>query len=131
MYKLAAIFILVFTFVGCTSQPVLHPEGVYVPTLRNGDVLPLEQVETAIMTAARKRGWVPGVVEPGLIEATLVVRSHRAVINIHYTRDSYDIAYQDSENLNYKRGKIHRNYNRWVANLDKSIQKELSIQAQK
>nr|WP_256834309.1 hypothetical protein [Pseudomonas oleovorans] len=53
-------------------------------------------------------------------------RDHQAEITIPYSASSYSIRYRDSQNLGYKNGKIHRNYNKWIHNLDRSIQQELN-----
>lgn len=55
-----------------------------------------------------------------------MVRDHRADITIAYDADSYSIRYRDSQNMDYNNGKIHRNYNRWVANLNYDIQRALA-----
>jgi hypothetical protein len=70
-----------------------------------------------------RRGWVPTKVQDGVIDATLHLRSHVAVVRISYARDSYSVAYLRSENLNYERTPggsemIHANYNSWVRNLN-------------
>jgi len=46
-----------------------------------------------------------------------------AVINVIYNKEGYRIEYVDSARLdvNLEKKKIHRNYVRWVANLDKAI----------
>lgn len=53
-------------------------------------------------------------------------RDHVAEVRITYTASSYDIKYDSSFNLQASGGKIHKNYNRWVRNLDKDIQLNLS-----
>ncbi|MBF5602231.1 hypothetical protein HQI21_26760, partial [Escherichia coli] len=46
-----------------------------------------------------------------------------------YTATYYNIKYDSSLNLQASDGKIHKNYNRWVRNLDKDIQVNLSTGA--
>src|SRR5262245_5113114 len=75
-----------------------------------------------IEDALRARGWQIDARRPGAIDATIVARIHRASITVNYDADSYSIAYRSSENLDYANGKIHRNYNRWIANLNRDIQ---------
>ena len=77
------------------------------------------------MKGSIQKGWVPSVVKPGLVEASIQVRTHQAVVSIPYTQADYDIIYKSSQNLDESGGKIHRNYNRWVVNLSASIQEEL------
>ena len=46
-------------------------------------------------------------VGPGHIEATLYIRSHIAVVDVHYTTRSYSIRYKDRTDLNYDGDSIH------------------------
>ena len=87
--------------------------------------LSIEEVERAIIEGCRVRGWQPSVIAPGQIEAVLYIRSHVARVDIPFTTESYSIFYKDSINLDYKNGKIHRNYNKWVLNLNKDIQSKI------
>jgi len=49
-----------------------------------------------------------------------------AAVDIHYSASQFRIDYRDSRELGYDGGKIHRNYNRWVYNLDRSIVRQLN-----
>jgi hypothetical protein len=123
--KMLAILIVIM-MAGCTSQPVLNVSETHLPSLDNGSRPTVDIVQNAILRACRERGWVPSVVQPGIIEARLNVRSHQALVEISYTEDSYAITYKNSKNLDYDDGSIHRNYNRWVINLSNTIQKEIA-----
>ncbi len=83
------------------------------------------QVENAIVTGMTDRGWIPKVIAPGHVEARLLVRSHMVAVDIEFDETTYSITYKDSDNLRYKNGKIHRNYNRWVANLNLDLRRSL------
>lgn len=93
----------------------------------------LSNVEKAILTAGRARQWVMKVEEPGVIEGTLHVRSHMAVIKVTYTTQSYTIGYVDSENLKMRTSEagtplmISANFMKWIRTLDKDIQRQLTI----
>ena len=63
---------------------------------------------------------------PGVIKARQQNRDHVAEVRINYTATGYTINYDSSLNLQAANGKIHKNYNRWVNNLDKDIQVNLS-----
>lgn len=132
MKKILIIMLLILT-AGCTSKPLLTVEQVMVPTLDNGEKLSINSIESAINIGAKRKGWTTKKIQPGMIEANINVRTHMAKITINYSQDNYSINYKDSTNLDYKTSKdkinIHRNYNRWVANLSKEIQGELSIKA--
>ncbi|EAY1188349.1 hypothetical protein FKY11_03490 [Salmonella enterica] len=88
-----------------------------------------EQVKNAILKAGVQRQWIMSEVSPGVIQARQQNRDHVAEVRITYTATSYDIRYDSSLNLLASGGKIHKNYNRWVRNLDKDIQVNLSAGA--
>lgn len=48
---------------------------------------------------------------------------------IPYDTKFYSILYVKSENLDEDDGKIHRNYNRWINNLNVDIQRQLAVTA--
>lgn len=112
---------------GCSSKPVLdirdHPI-TWLPGVQ-GD-WPL--VEGAILLGLADRGWGGKIVRVGTIEGSILVRGkHRAKVQIHYDLNRYSIIYKNSQHLDYdpRRQTIHRNYNRWVVNLQSSIDKRL------
>ena len=86
----------------------------------------MEDVEMAIRRAGHGLGWQIVPQGPGKAEGILVLRDHRAVVNITYDTKNYSITYKDSSNLNYDGKMIHSNYNGWVQNLDKAIRAQLS-----
>ena len=86
------------------------------------------QVEKAIMEAGRNRGWIMKRVQPGVINAHLnASRGQQVDVRIDYSANDYQISYVSSQNVKKARGRIHRNYARWVDNLDKDIKSNLSI----
>lgn len=108
--------------VACKTAPVLNVNNEPVNNVSGQSSLTLKQVEKVIVGAAIKRGWKPRVLNPGLVEARLDLRQHTAIINIAYTPSAYSIKYVDSQNLLYKEGTIHRNYNSWITHLSRDIQ---------
>ena len=64
--------------------------------------------------------------KPGLLEGTLRLREHTAVVDIAYSTSNYSIVFKSGVNLSEKDGQIHKNYNGWVQNLDRGIGTELS-----
>jgi len=86
------------------------------------------EVESAILSALAGRGWQVAEKTPGKIVATIDVRGrHSAKIAVLYSAASFSIDYVDSTGLEYDAEKktIHRNYNRWVANLRNDINMKL------
>lgn len=119
----SALFILVAT-VAHARTDIVDLKGVPIPA-----GLDLEAITSAISSGATDRRWTPKVVGPGHLEAHLYVRSHVAVVDITFDQSAYSITYKDSQNLDYKDGRIHRNYNRWVANLSQTLQRSLALAA--
>ncbi|MNG89843.1 hypothetical protein D3C79_487230 [compost metagenome] len=86
------------------------------------------QVRQAILYAGINRGWIMNPTSESMIDGKIVLRGHSADIHITYSTNSYQIKYVGSSNMDAEEGKIHSNYNRWVANLNKDIQLELARQ---
>lgn len=112
---------------GCaTTQPIQNIENSPI-VLPPGKTASMQQVTTAIMRAGTRLGWQMVPEGPGRLTGRLALRSHLAVVDVSHDTRSYSIKYRDSTNLNAQDGMIHRNYNGWVQNLDKSIRAELSL----
>jgi hypothetical protein len=54
-------------------------------------------------------------------------RRHHAEVDIPYSPTEFQIVYRSSWGLDYKDGKIHGNYNRWINRLRDNVLKELSF----
>ncbi|AIV04929.1 MULTISPECIES: hypothetical protein [Vibrio] len=121
--KLFISVLLTLLLVGCGRvQPVLNVEDTPVAyDLQN------KQVKAAIVQSATNRGWTIEETSPGVLIAKINVRSHFAEVKIPYSNKYYSIIYLNSVNLKASDGKIHRNYNRWVNNLNVDIQRALAL----
>ena len=127
-FSCGAIGILLLV-AACTSAPLINMTNVAVPCNAAGKTLTSDEVRDAIIAACKKRGWVPTITVPShQIRATLNTRGHQAVVDIDFSPKDYSISYVSSNKLNYRDGKIHRNYDRWVKTLSNSIQKNLNKQ---
>lgn len=120
--RIALLTLLVLGITACTSKPVVNIENSAPPAAVKGQ----DDMRRAILTALQRRQWTVERADSGQILALITRRSHQAQVTIPYTASTYAIRYRDSHNLDYRKGKIHRNYNRWVQNLDRGIQQELS-----
>lgn len=109
--------------VGCRIAPVYDVQQAPVTSARPAT---MADVERAIRAAGAGLGWQMMPRGPGAMEGTLVLRDHRAVVDIKYDTKTYSIKYKDSSNLQYDGSSIHKNYNGWVQNLDKAIRASLS-----
>ena len=118
LLRATLISLALLTTAGCTSKPVLNTQHDLPATAQVSE----EKMKTVIVNALQKREWTVQRLSPQLVQAEITVRNqYYAAIDIRYTRNSYAITYRDSRELGYKDGKIHRNYNRWVNNLDSDI----------
>jgi uncharacterized protein YbjQ (UPF0145 family) len=124
IHRIVALLALALLLGGCTSKPVYNAKESFSGNMGFSN----DQMSRAIVTALNDRQWVVQSVKPGMIKAAITVRNrHHAEVDIPYTPTSFEIDYRSSTGLDYKDGKIHGNYNRWVNNLRSNILKELSI----
>lgn len=118
LLRATLVALALLTTAGCTNKPVLNTQH----DLPANPQVNEEKMKQTIIAALNKRQWVVQRLSPQLVQAEITVRGQfYAAIDIRYTRNSYAITYRDSRDLGYKDGKIHRNYNRWVNNLDSDI----------
>ena len=116
--------VAVLLLVGCRTGGVYNVQGAPVAGTR---AVAMQDVEMAIRRAGAGLGWQIVPRAPGKIEGILVLRDHRAVVDITHDTKTYSIQYKDSSNLDYDGTSIHSNYNGWVQNLDKAIRTQLSL----
>lgn len=120
-FKVVAFVFLPLALIACERyEPLRNIDNQ--PIVYN---MPLHDVETAILKAGVETGWVMTVEKPGLINALLNIRIHRATVSITYNEKTYSIDYKDSMNLLDESGNIHKNYNLWVDALDQRIKYNL------
>jgi len=109
---------------GCaTTEPV---SNVVDAPIGSAKALSMSEVQRAITTAGHDLGWTMQSVGPGKLSGRLMLRTHVAEVEIEHSTRAYSITYRDSQNLEARDGKIHRQYNTWVENLDKAIQAQLT-----
>ena len=92
-----------------------------------GKPLTSEQVKTAIVRAGAALGWVMKDAGPGKLNGILVLRTHTAEIEVTYSPVTYSIVYKSSIDLQASNGKIHKNYNGWIQNLNRGISTQLGL----
>lgn len=119
--SLASVFL--FTVTACSNtQPIHNVEQATVASS-----LSQPQVRTAIVQAATNRGWVIEEESGDEIIAVINVRTHQAKVRIPYSDNDYSIHYESSVNLKQRGSAIHRNYNRWVHNLNNDIRRNMNL----
>ena len=119
-------FVLALLFGSTAFAMAGKYEPVYTGTVTIGGDHTMAKIETAIKKALVNRGW--GIVsgERGNIKAKIILRGHTAVIDIQFDKKKVTFNYVSSMELGYreKGGQklIHRNYNRWILNLERDVQ---------
>ncbi len=122
LFRATLIVLALLSTAACTSKPMYTPSRVIPATIQASQ----EQVKQAILKNLVARKWTVQRISPELIQAEITVRGQfHAEIDIPYSASTYKIVYRDSRDLDYKDGKIHKNYIRWVRLLDKGILREL------
>jgi len=128
MFRIASVLAVAAVALALAAcQPIAIYNVADAPvTTTSGKAPSAAQVRAAIITAGTSLGWSIKEAGPGKLEGTLHLRDHVAVVDIPYSTARYSITYRSSENLMAGDGKIHKNYNSWVQNLDRAIRTELS-----
>lgn len=111
---------------GCNTIAPIHNVASASVTTQANQALTTEQVRGAIVRAGAGLGWIMKDVGPGRLTGTLMLRTHTAEVDIPYSASSYSITYRSSSNLQESGGRIHRNYNGWIQNLNKGINAQLA-----
>jgi hypothetical protein len=118
---------------GHKLSPVLTPVSAAGITSAGVPFLP-QQVEEATYQGALARGWQVVHRQPGLVVADLSTGGHGARVRILSDASGWRIEHeQSSPGLQFTQDPtqgplIHRNYNRWVKQLDDSIRRALYVQ---
>lgn len=120
---LLVVFCVVLALAGCRKGTPVQNLSSPVPL---ADKTTDKKIAGAIIRAGALTGWEIVPVAEGQMIGTLHVRSHMAEVDIAYDQKNYTIKYRNSINLNYKEGKIHPSYNKWVTTLDQNIRKEIA-----
>lgn len=125
MNRLARTLLLSLALLGvaaCSSKPVQNIQQTAPAT----SVRSATEMQEAIVGALDERGWLVQKIESNQVLAEITVRGrHHAEIAIPYDASQFQIQYRSSRGLDYKDGKIHRNYNKWVSLLRDDILQSL------
>lgn len=122
-----ALILATALLAGCsTSAPLLTS----TQTLDTHKSFSNQQMQTAIYQSLQRYGWQMDSDDGSSIVAHYNKQErHVAVIRIDYSANSFSIRHQLSRGLNYnaQRNTIHRNYNRWILNLEQDIRSRTSF----
>lgn len=109
------------------GQPIYNAVDPIPPTVRN---LALDRIEALIVASGGSNGWTFRHVDPGHLEATYRQKTHVAVVDITFDKDTWRITYKTSLNLAQDGERIHPHYNTWVQKLERNINFRLSTATQ-
>jgi len=122
--KVLLVAAMLLLAAGCTSRPVMNVAAEPV-VVTPGKTATSDNVRDAIMRAGTGLGWTMRPAAPGVVNGTINLRGHSAVIDVEYNPKSYNIVYRSSTGLDANNGQIHKNYNGWIENLNNAIRREL------
>ena len=111
----------------CASrqEPIYNVTNHPIPAAQK---LSSDDVAKAIIAGGARTGWQIGPNADGSLTGTIDVRGkHHATVTIAYSQTNYTVTLVSSTNLLQEGNLIHRNYNRWVRDLEKNIDDQLSI----
>jgi hypothetical protein len=112
-------------FAGCRSQPIYEVVGAPVPVVGNR-LVTLDEVQQAIVRGGSRAGWQMSLEAPGRLAGRYQGgRGHTAVVGIEHDTKTYSIKMRDTT-VRSDGESVHRAYNMWVQNLDRSIRVELA-----
>lgn len=125
--NIIAVVLTLLLATACRTAPVVM-DVVDSPVQSDKTGVTMDDVQGAIKRAGSSLGWVMLSEGPGMMEGTLNLRKHVAIVEISYDTSKYSVRYKESTNLNYdpEKNTIHPNYNGWVQNLDNAIKRELA-----
>ena len=122
LLRVTLIALALLTTVSCSSKRMLTPDRTLHPSIHADRA----QMQQAIVKSLVGRGWTVQKITPELVQAQITVREQfHAEIDIPYSATHYQIIYRNSSGLDYKDGKIHKNYILWVRLLDRDIVRDL------
>ena len=119
--KISVLFYVLSALVSCTSASFETTSNGY-PLNTPSDMKALEK---SIIVSLANFNWYVTEKEDGMIYARYSKSDNLIIaeIGVEYSEEGYSIYYRDSKNLDadLDRMMIHKNYNRWIANLNKTI----------
>ena len=125
LFTSVAVLVMAVVVAGCTSAPIMNVDNAAVSGA-SGKPLTQDQVRGAIIRAGTALGWQMKDEGPNKLIGTLMLRTHTAVVEIPYSATDFSIKYRSSVNLDESGGKIHKNYNGWIQNLNRGINAQIS-----
>jgi len=133
LFRTIIAFIFAATFLcACGGAGTLLRDPAPVPVPMG---MPTQGTRAAIIDTLPRHHWQLEGEQDNHLVAALYIRSHVARVFITYDAQAVWIQYAESQNLSYRVGHdgsryIHPNYNRWVGNLARDLQRALPLGGQ-
>jgi len=87
-----------------------------------------DEIAKAIIAGGARTGWQIAPNADGSLTGKIDVRNkHHAIVTITYSQTNYSLTLVSSTNLLQEGNLIHRNYNRWVRELEKDVDDQLAV----
>lgn len=122
--KLSLATLLVMALAGCAKTVLLKDYNDNSFAQLTNKLHTVEQTEKYIKRACAQLGWNCVSTDANTIRGELLIRTHTLVVDIEYDNEQFSIKYVDSTNLKHDGKYIHRQYDNWVLNLIRHINKE-------
>jgi hypothetical protein len=120
----AALAVSVVLAAGCKTQPVYEVVAAPIPAAV-GKTPSMDDIQKAIVRGGARAGWQVLPEGPGRLSARYQSGNHSANVSIDHDAKVYNIKMRDTSVRN-DGASVHRAYNQWVQNLDRSIRAELA-----
>ncbi|WP_445679408.1 hypothetical protein [Radicibacter daui] len=121
-FAVAALFMCLL--VSCRA-PIYQVSDAEFPA--GTEKLSMADIKSVIVQVAAGRDWIVSETAPGKLVLTYSPRDVEAKVEVDFDLKKFSIRYVDSVNLLYDGTEIHRNYNRWVNNLQHDILSGVSV----
>ena len=89
--------------------------------------LTADQIAQTIVASAMQYRWRVLPTGPNQMRATYDRGHEEAVIDIIFSQRFYSITFVSSVDLKEQNGEIHRRYNEWIHNLERTIEERLLV----
>ena len=118
-----ALALSVLLAAGCRTQPIYEVVAAPIPVVA-GKAATMPEIEKAMVRGGARAGWLVLPEAPGRLSARYQQGNHSATVGIEHDTRAYNIKMRDTSVRNDGTS-VHRAYNQWVQNLDRSIRVEL------
>jgi len=122
--KISLATVLIMALAGCAKTVLQKDYNDNQFAQITNKLHTVEQTEKYIKRACAQLGWNCVSKDAKTIRGELLIRTHTLVVDIEYDNEQFSIKYVDSTNLKYNGKTIHRQYDNWVLNLIRHINKE-------